>query len=442
MPAATIRANYDQLNQVSSAFRKNVDASVRTLQMIKSNKDVLQGGDWVGQGATAFYREMDDSVLPTLQRLINALETAASSTSQISAIMKQAEDEAAKVLNGSGLGPGSAAGASLGAAGGTALGAGLGSSVGGLGGLAGSVASVLGGVGAAAAGVAGTAAGAMGATAGGGTGSASDQITQLTNEATQAVSSLSDVPDAALNNAVNQLGNAASQFDGIVPPNFQSDGNGLGPLLSAIGSPNAGQVAQQVTQPFSGGGGGSSGGGSSGGGSSGGGGGPSGGGGGGSPSGGSASAMQGFSDQALQSLMNNTSLPPQDRMLAMAVETLRRDPNAFNGALKQFVDQALGQGATGPAAQAVGGGISALAGAAGISAGGSPPTSTTDAISNLANQYNNIVQGGGGAASSQAVVSPINASAPPAPPPASAGNAIANLVQQFIQTVNAVIPKN
>src|SRR6266849_4096068 len=100
MPAATIRANYDQLKQVASAFRKNSEECKRSLQNIRSHKDTLQGGDWVGQGATAFYREMDDSVLPTLQRLINALDTAQSSVSKISSIMQEAEDQAANVLKG------------------------------------------------------------------------------------------------------------------------------------------------------------------------------------------------------------------------------------------------------------------------------------------------------------------------------------------------------
>src|SRR5579859_7652162 len=437
MAAATVRADYDQLNQLASTFGKNADSCKQTLQNIKSNMDTLQGGDWIGQGANAFFQEMDNSVLPTLQRLVNALSSAQTSVSQISSIMKDAEEQAAKVLQEPGAAGGSIGGATSGVLGGAG-----GFSGGGLGGGLGDTA--FGGGSATPGGSSSSFPGSMG-------GSPSDQITQLTNEATQAVSSLSDVPTDALNGAVNQLGNLASQYNGIVPPGFQPNGNGLGPLLSAIGSPDANNVAQQITQPFSGGGGAPSGGGgsSSGGGfSGGGGGGPSGGGGGGgAPSGGGVSgqAMQGFSDQALTALMNNPNLPPSDRMLAMAIETLRRDPNAFNGALKQFVDQALGQGATGPAANAVGGGISALAGAAGISSGGQPPTGTSDAIRSLANQYNGIMQGGGASVpTGQAVVSPVGPAGitPPAsPPPASAGGAILNLVQQFIQTVNAVLPK-
>src|SRR5438105_2961539 len=119
MAAAKIRANYDQLKQVASAFAKNSEACKRSLQNIRHNKETLSGGDWIGQGATAFYREMDDSVLPTLQRLVNALDTAQRSISQISAIMQGAEQQAANVLkgpNGGGGGVFGAAGAAMGAA--------------------------------------------------------------------------------------------------------------------------------------------------------------------------------------------------------------------------------------------------------------------------------------------------------------------------------------
>jgi len=121
MAASTVRADYDQLSQVASAFRQNVAAAQRTLQNIKSSLDTLQGGDWIGVGATAFYQEMNDSVLPTWQRLISALDTAATSTAQISAIMKDAEDQAANVLKGPGgssgpIGAGAAASAGLGGA--------------------------------------------------------------------------------------------------------------------------------------------------------------------------------------------------------------------------------------------------------------------------------------------------------------------------------------
>ena len=125
MAAATVRADYDQLKQAASTFGKNSDSCKQTLQSLKSNMDTLQGGDWIGQGANAFYKEMDDSVLPTFQRLINALNTAQNSLAQISSLMKDAEDQAANVLKGPG-GSSSPIGASFGAATGAGLGAAMG----------------------------------------------------------------------------------------------------------------------------------------------------------------------------------------------------------------------------------------------------------------------------------------------------------------------------
>jgi uncharacterized protein YukE len=65
---------------------------------------VLEGGDWIGEGAKQFYLEMNSQVLPTLKRLVLALEAANRTTVQINQIMKAAEDEAARVLRGDGTG--------------------------------------------------------------------------------------------------------------------------------------------------------------------------------------------------------------------------------------------------------------------------------------------------------------------------------------------------
>jgi hypothetical protein len=61
--------------------------------------EVLRGGDWIGQGARKFYAEMDSDILPSLQRLIAAMGEATKVTRQISDIVKQTEDEAARILD-------------------------------------------------------------------------------------------------------------------------------------------------------------------------------------------------------------------------------------------------------------------------------------------------------------------------------------------------------
>jgi WXG100 family type VII secretion target len=106
MSTAVVRCHYDDLRQVSQAFQQQSQSAQQLLQNLRSTIAVLQGGDWVGQGASAFYQEMDSQVLPTLQRLAGALEAAAQNTSQISQTMQGAEDAAARVLRGSANGAG------------------------------------------------------------------------------------------------------------------------------------------------------------------------------------------------------------------------------------------------------------------------------------------------------------------------------------------------
>ena len=73
MPNHRTRADYDQLAQIASRFGKEADASQRSLDAVCSAMNVLQSGDWVGQGARAFYAEMSSDVLPSLMRLERAL---------------------------------------------------------------------------------------------------------------------------------------------------------------------------------------------------------------------------------------------------------------------------------------------------------------------------------------------------------------------------------
>jgi WXG100 family type VII secretion target len=131
-----IRADYDSLAQLSQSFQQQADATRQTLQQLKSKTDALRGGDWVGQGAQAYYQEMDGHVLPALGRLHNALEEAGRVTALISKMMKAAEEEASRILDGRGV----AAGA-IGAAVGAAIGGAIGGVVGGPAGAAAGAAS-------------------------------------------------------------------------------------------------------------------------------------------------------------------------------------------------------------------------------------------------------------------------------------------------------------
>ena len=99
MSAPTVRSDYDQLKNVSQTFSTQADNLNQMIQNINSNVDTLQGGDWIGQGAQAFFKEMNETVFPTLKRLTNAMTESARITQQISKIMHDAEDNAAGVFH-------------------------------------------------------------------------------------------------------------------------------------------------------------------------------------------------------------------------------------------------------------------------------------------------------------------------------------------------------
>ena len=98
MPVAKVRADYDQLARIAAAFDRHAGETQRLVENVTRHVQVLEKGDWVGRGAKAFYREMDSQVLPSLRRLTSALNEARRTTAQISDVIKQAEDESARLF--------------------------------------------------------------------------------------------------------------------------------------------------------------------------------------------------------------------------------------------------------------------------------------------------------------------------------------------------------
>jgi WXG100 family type VII secretion target len=129
MPAPKIRCDYDQLGQIVGQLSAQASATQQILRSLRAQVEALQNGDWVGQGAQAFYREMSEQVLPSLERLQRALSQSASVTRQINTLIRQAEEESAQALRRfdpafSGLAFSSQPGAGDDAAGGADVGAG------------------------------------------------------------------------------------------------------------------------------------------------------------------------------------------------------------------------------------------------------------------------------------------------------------------------------
>jgi WXG100 family type VII secretion target len=98
MTAPKVRSDHEALKQIAQSFAARSESTAKATQNVKAKLGVLQGGDWVGKGATKFYNEMNSAVMPSLNRLSAALAQAAMVTGKISVLMREAEREAAGVF--------------------------------------------------------------------------------------------------------------------------------------------------------------------------------------------------------------------------------------------------------------------------------------------------------------------------------------------------------
>jgi WXG100 family type VII secretion target len=104
MPAPKVRADYEQLAAIAGTFGRQAEVIRSMFQSLSRQKQTLEGGDWVGKSADKFYAEMNSAVLPTVKRLIDALNRAQQVTRQISKVMKDAENASAALFRAAGTG--------------------------------------------------------------------------------------------------------------------------------------------------------------------------------------------------------------------------------------------------------------------------------------------------------------------------------------------------
>jgi WXG100 family type VII secretion target len=121
MPARVIQCDYDDMAAIRETFSQQADQTRQLMDVMRRLVGDLQSGGWIGTGAQAFFAEMEDLVLPGMDRMSEALADAGSATQRISEVLRTAEEEAARLFQGDdGLGAaGGAAGGAGGASGGT-----------------------------------------------------------------------------------------------------------------------------------------------------------------------------------------------------------------------------------------------------------------------------------------------------------------------------------
>jgi WXG100 family type VII secretion target len=100
MSAEVIQADYAELEAIARMFSQQAEMNSEMYGRVRQSVQSLEQGGWEGQGSNAFFTEMDSTIYPALQRLIDAMEEAQSATLEIKQIIQQAEEEAAAPFGG------------------------------------------------------------------------------------------------------------------------------------------------------------------------------------------------------------------------------------------------------------------------------------------------------------------------------------------------------
>ncbi len=84
---------YDQTAQVTSDFKNQENEIKQMIGKLKSAQQQLEGGDWQGKGAKQFYSDMNDMLMPSLNRLANSMQSGADSIKKADDVMNQANEQ-------------------------------------------------------------------------------------------------------------------------------------------------------------------------------------------------------------------------------------------------------------------------------------------------------------------------------------------------------------
>lgn len=98
MPTEHVRADYDELAAIAHELQQEGFSVDSLIVRLRRCVDALEYGGWIGRGANNFYIEMHNDVFPALHRLANALLDGGDAVTQISQILRGAEEEASALF--------------------------------------------------------------------------------------------------------------------------------------------------------------------------------------------------------------------------------------------------------------------------------------------------------------------------------------------------------
>ncbi len=88
----TIEVNYEIMQQVASKFEQLHDKASEMHQSLTTSWQALQSS-WTGEGFDKFQDEAEEITGPSVKRLIEAFDQAATMTKQISQIFQESDEE-------------------------------------------------------------------------------------------------------------------------------------------------------------------------------------------------------------------------------------------------------------------------------------------------------------------------------------------------------------
>ncbi len=104
MTTNRVQANYAELDAVAKHFDSLSDESAKLAGQVRQRAEELIQNGWIGLGADSFAAEMNNTLLPTMQRLVNALAAAQRVTLLASRTLQAAEEEASGLFVGESAG--------------------------------------------------------------------------------------------------------------------------------------------------------------------------------------------------------------------------------------------------------------------------------------------------------------------------------------------------
>ena len=90
MAAENIQIDYDEMARIAKQFERSAAETQQTLLRVRRQLTALQNGGWQGRGSASFMAEMNDEIVPAIDRLQATLREAQRVTIQVARDIRQA----------------------------------------------------------------------------------------------------------------------------------------------------------------------------------------------------------------------------------------------------------------------------------------------------------------------------------------------------------------